>query len=75
MGTVATLLHLLAPHMGKRRQQQIAACLAAVEEAGGIPGRRRRHGQSKYQYDGCRCDVCYQAKAQANAKRNLAVVV
>src|SRR5262245_235322 len=50
MGAVAALLVLLRPQMGERRRGQIDACLAAVEEAGGVPTRQRRHGISKYQY-------------------------
>jgi hypothetical protein len=69
-GVVVPLLQLLRPHMGQRRRTQIDACLAAVEAAGGIPQRKRRHGQTKYQLDGCRCDVCYQAKSLANSRRD-----
>ncbi len=69
MKPVTDLMELLRPLMGERRQAQIGACLAAIEEAGGIPERRRRHGQSKYKVDGCRCDVCVDAKSKVNASR------
>lgn len=75
MRPVTDLMERLCPLMGERRQEQIRTCLAAIEEAGGIPERRRRHGQSKYKVDGCRCDVCFDAKSRANAGRDRHAVV
>jgi hypothetical protein len=69
MAAVQELITILRPHMGARRQEQIDKCLAAIEENGGVPVRTRRHGQTKYKIDGCRCDVCYAAKSSANARR------
>jgi hypothetical protein len=61
------LLRLLHPLMGARRQEQIARCLSLGEEA--MTSRRRRnHGLSKYD-DGCRCNVCREAKSRKNARR------
>lgn len=69
---VVALLWLLLPHMGERRQQRIRECLAAAAKVE-INLRERlsqlEHGLAKYQYGGCRCEVCYNAKAVANAKR------
>lgn len=62
------LMRLLRPHMGERRRARIDACIKAVEENGGVHVRQRNHGESLYR-DGCRCDVCYQAKSSANARR------
>lgn len=69
MKPVTDLMEQLRPLMGERRQGQIRACLAAIVEAGGIPQRRRRHGQTKYKVDGCRCDMCFDAKSRSNAGR------
>jgi len=67
MDPVAALLRLLRPYMGERRRRQIDACLAAVVEA--TPTRRKRnHGLTKYG-DGCRCDICRQAKREKNSRR------
>ncbi|WP_410816444.1 LAGLIDADG family homing endonuclease [Micromonospora sp. 050-3] len=74
MKPVVELVRLVLPLMGSRRTDQINAMLAAVDEAGGPARRQRRHGTSKYQYDGCRCETCTSAKAAANARRYAAVV-
>lgn len=62
------LMTLLRPHMGERRRAQIDACIEAVTENGGLRTRERHHGESLY-WAGCRCEVCCQAKRQANARR------
>jgi hypothetical protein len=69
MVLVMSLISLLRPNMGLRRQEQIDACLRAVDQIGGPTQRVRRHGRSKYELDGCRCDVCRAAKSAANARR------
>jgi hypothetical protein len=62
------LMRLLRPHMGERRVAQIDACLQAVSEDGGIHVRSRNHGETLYR-DGCRCEICCNAKSAANARR------
>ncbi|WBB67738.1 LAGLIDADG family homing endonuclease [Micromonospora sp. WMMD812] len=69
MDVVVALGTLLMPHMGERRRQQIETLLEAVRLVDGSVGRVRNHGRSKYERDGCRCEICYAAKAAANARR------
>jgi hypothetical protein len=69
MAQVTTLMRWLYPFMGKRRQGQMDRCLQAVIEIGGPRTRRRNHGLTRYE-DGCRCDICYNAKVKVNARRS-----
>ncbi len=41
MGPTVQLMEMLLPSMGKRRQEQITECLAAVAAAGGVRDRRK----------------------------------
>lgn len=62
------LMQTLRPHMGERRAAQIDRCIQAVAANGGIHVRVRNHGETLYR-NGCRCEVCFNAKSAANARR------